>query len=121
MERILKLIQKLVKCDKSSIADMMQILVTGSKEEKVMAVAVTSLVKSTTNVAIPAFVNHYLKTNKSNVDNFISACEMFNVPEENCVELLKLKGIEEVESDNDSESTDDTDDLMKTLKAILDD
>lgn len=121
MERILKLVQKLINCDKSSITDMMQILVTGSKEEKVMAVAVTSLVKSTTNAAIPAFVNHYLKTNKSNVDNFISACEMFHVPEENCAELLKLKGIEEVESDNDSESTDATDDLMKTLKAILDD
>lgn len=121
MERILKLIQKLVECDKSSVKDLLEILVTGSKEEKVMAVAVISLVKSTTNAAIPAFVNHYLKTNKSNVDNFISACEMFNVPEENCAELLKLKGIEEVESDDDSESEDATDDLMKTLKAILDD
>lgn len=121
MERILKLVQKLIKCDKSSIADMMQILVTGSKEEKVMAIAVTKLVKSTSEAAIPAFVNHYLKTDKSNVDRFISACEMFQVPEENCAELLKLKGIEEVESDNDSESTDATDDLMKTLKAILED
>lgn len=121
MERILKLIQKLVKCDKSGVKDLLEIVLTGTKEEKVMAVAVTSLVKSTTNAAIPAFVNHYLKTDKSNVDNFISACEMFHVSEENCAELLKLKGIEEVESDNDSESTDATDDLMKTLKAILED
>jgi hypothetical protein len=121
MERILKLVQKLIKCDKSSIADMVQILVTGSQEEKVMAVAVTALVKSTTRAAVPAFVNHYLKTDKSNVDNFISACEMFQVPEENCVELLKLKGIEDIESDDDSKSANDEDDLMKTLKSILED
>jgi len=121
MERILKLVQKLIKCDKSSIADMMQIIVTGSKEEKIMAIAVTSLVKSTTNAAIPAFVRHYLKTNKDNADAFISACEMFHVPEENCAELLKLKGIEDIESDDDSEPEDLEDDIMKTLKAIIED
>ena len=121
MERILKLVQKLIKCDKSSIADMMQILVTGNKEEKVMAIAVTTLVKSTSESAIPAFVNHYLRTDKSNVDHFISACEMFHVPEENCAELLKLKGIEDIESDDDSEPEDLEDDIMKTLKAIIED
>jgi len=121
MERILKLIEKLIKCDKSSMKDMLEIMLTGNKEEKVMAVAVTALVKSTSEATIPAFVKHYLKTDKDNVDEFISACELFHVPEENCVELLKLKGIDDIESDDDSESEDLEDDIMKTLKAIIGD
>jgi len=121
MERILKLIEKLIKCDKSSMRDMLTIMLNGSKEEKDMAIVVTTLVKSTSETAIPAFVKHYLKTGKDNVNEFISACELFHVPEEACVELLKLKGIDNVESDDDSESADIENEVLKTLKAILGD
>lgn len=111
----------MIKVDKSVVADFLQILLTGSKEEKVMVAALTALVKSSATKAIQSFVGHYLQTNKDNVNKFINACEMFDLPEEACVALLKLKGIEDIESDDDSKTEDIEEDIMKTLKAIIGD
>jgi hypothetical protein len=121
MERILKIINKMIKVDKSVVTDCIEMMLTGNSEEKEMLVAVMALVKSNASKAINAFVNNFLHTDKDNVDNFISACEMFGLPEENCVELLKLKGIKDVESDDASELDNIKNDIVKTIKAILED
>ena len=121
MERILNVIHKMIKVDKTVIADILEILLTGSKEEKMMVAALTALIKSNATRAIQAFVIRYLETDKSNVNKFIDSCEMFDLPERACVDLLKLKNIDPDESDDDSESEDLEDDLMKTLKAIIGD
>jgi len=121
MERILNVIHKLIKADKTVIADLVQILLTGNKEEKVMTTALMALVKANASKAIQAFVVHYLDTDKNNVDKFIDSCEMFGLPERACVDLLKLKNIDPDKSDDDSESEDLEDDIMKTLKSIIGD
>lgn len=121
MERILKIINKMVKVDKSVVADCIEVMLTGNSDEKTMLIAVMALVKSNATKAIKAFVNNFLRTNKNNVDEFIGACQMFDLPVEVCTELLGLKGIKEVESDDAPELDDIKEDVMKTLKAILGD
>lgn len=121
MERILKIIKKMVKVDKSVVVDCTEVMLTGNSDEKTMLVAVMALVRSTASKAIRAFVNNFLRTDKNNVDEFIGACQMFGLPVENCSALLALKGIKEVESDDTSELDDVKEDVMKALKAILGD
>ena len=111
----------MVKVDKSVVADCTEVMLTGNKEEKTMLVAVMALVKSNATKAINAFVNNFLRTNKNNVDEFIRACQMFDLPVEVCTALLELKGIKEVETDDTSELDDVKEDIMKTLKSILGD
>ena len=121
MERILKIINKMIKVDKSVVPDCIEVMLTGNKEEKTMLIAVMALVRSNASKAINAFVNNFLHTDKNNVDEFIGACQMFDLPVENCSALLALKGIKEVESDDDSKTENLEEDLMKALKAILGD
>ena len=123
MKRILEFINQLVKSDREASKTALSLMMAGTPEERTMVKAIMALVVANHHQMVNAFVSHFLdikKENEDGVNAFITICETLGVPEENCIALLKLKGISaDTPEDSKEEVSSSIDEIMENVKKML--
>ena len=115
MKRILEILQRLAKGDKKALGELLSVALTGEPEEKLTAIILMKIHKDVAQAAVSGFVKRFLALNPKKADAFINTCEMMGVPEEDCISLLKLKGIT-FDDDKEEEMKKDLEDALDELK-----
>jgi len=119
MKRILDIMQRIVKGDKKALGELLSVSLTGESEEKKVAFLLMKMHKDVAQAAVIGFVKRLLDLDSRKVDAFVDTCEMMGVPEDDCVALLKLKGIT-FDDIKEEEMKKDFDDALKELKDFFD-
>ena len=119
MKRILKILRRIAAGDKKALAELLGVALSGTPEEKLTAIVLMKMHKDVAQASVVGFVKRFLALNPKKADAFISTCEMMGVPEDDCVDLLKLKGID-FDDDKEEKMKSDLEDVLGDLKDFFD-
>lgn len=119
MKRILEIMKRITEGDKKALGDLVGVVLAGDSEEKEFAVALMKLHRDAASKSVNAFVKHFLHVTPKSAEDFVTACQLFDLPAESCSELLKLKGINTDEFIEEDDDDDEVQDFLEGLKSLV--